>query len=94
MGWGSWMVPELTVEADLQLRGREIEIAHAVSKNPEAVADLASSLLRQTVMYESIIRKATHRIAELEMREVLAERAAARPWWVRVLMPARGSRRR
>ena len=84
MSWGQWMVPELTAEADFRLKAQEMELTRVVEHQPEAVASIAGSLLRQTVMYESIIRKATHRIAELEMREALAERKAA-PWWVVML---------
>jgi hypothetical protein len=86
------MVPEITAEVDFRLRAQELEIAKAVDENPEGVANLAACLLRQSVIYEGMLRKATHRIAELEAREAVrpgeaadwrkvAKELAPRPWW-------------
>lgn len=96
MGLNQWMIPELTPEADFRLRAQELEITQAVQREPEAVANLAASLLRQSVIYEVMLRKATHRIAELEAREAIGQRGKAPeaeylrmarklrpvPWWV------------
>lgn len=103
MGLNQWMIPELTAEADFRLRAQEIEITQAVQREPEAVANLAASLLRQSVIYEGMLRKATHRIAELEAREAIGQRGKkpdaeylrmARqlrpvPWWVAPLWALR-----
>jgi len=90
MGWGQWMVPELTAAQDLRLRAQELEITNTASQNPEAVGHLCAQLLRQSVMYEVILRKATHRIAELEMREALQERQPPkRVGWLSLLMARR-----
>lgn len=100
MGLNQWMIPELSPEADFRLRAQELEISKAVAEHPQAVADLAASLLRQSAMYETMLRKATHRIAELEAREAIGQRGKgveaeylrmARelkpvPWWVAPLL--------
>jgi hypothetical protein len=86
MGWSPWMVPTLTPQRDLELRGHELELLRAATTAPEAVAALAASLLRQNAMLDSIVRQATHRIAELEAREAVAERRPAPRrvgWWAR-----------
>lgn len=93
MGWGQWMVPELTSETEFRLRAHELEIRQAVEARPAALADLAVALSWQAAAQESIIRKATHHIAALEAREAAGEREtgadwlkvakelAPRPWW-------------
>ena len=99
MAWGQWMVPEITAEADFRLKAQELELLSAVRKDPEAVARLAANLVRQAHAHEIILRKATHRIAELEAREAVGQRSMAKdqdylrmarelkpvPWWVNVL---------
>jgi hypothetical protein len=87
------MVPELTPEAEFQLQARaRLEVREALSTRPQAVEDLTISLAVQAAMMESVIRKATKRIAELEAREAargseatdwhkVARELAPRPWW-------------
>lgn len=77
------MVPTLTDAEDLQLRSNEIALSESAATAPEAVGAFAASLLRQNALQERIIRQATHRIAELEAKEALADRQASRPrnWW-------------
>ncbi len=93
MAWGQWMVPELTAETEFRLKAHELEIREAVGVRPEALADLTVALSWQAAAQDSIIRKATRRIAELEAREAVAGRRtdadwrkvaqelAPRPWW-------------
>jgi hypothetical protein len=93
MAWGQWMVPELTSETEFRLRAHELEIRQAVDTRPAALADLTVALSWQAAAQESIIRKATRRIAELEAREAVGQREtgadwikvarelAPRPWW-------------
>ena len=67
MSWGDWMVPELSIAAAVQLEhGKRVLREHARS-HPNRVAELACSTLEQTFLQQSIMRKATARIAELEM---------------------------
>lgn len=80
MGWGQWMVPELSSETEFRLRAHELEIKEAVHARPGALADLAIALSRHSAVQESIIRKATHRIAELEAREAVGQRDTATDW--------------
>ena len=93
MGWSQWMVPELSPEAEFQLQARaRLEVREALSTRPQAVEDLTISLAVQNAMMDSVIRKATRRIAELEAREAVrggdasewvktARELAPRPWW-------------
>lgn len=93
MGWGAWMVPELTPEAEFHLQARaRLEVREALSKRPQDVEDLTISLAVQNAMLDSVVRKAAQRIAELEAREAVrhgeatnwhkvAQELAPRPWW-------------
>jgi hypothetical protein len=73
MGWGSWMVPELSLSEQAQLRANEFEIQKAVHESPEAVAALTAGLIRQVTQQQAIISKAAARIAELEAKQALQE---------------------
>ena len=87
------MVPELSPEAEFQLQARaRLEVREALNTRPQAVEDLTISLAVQNAMMDSVIRKATRRIAELEAREAVREgdardwrktarELAPRPWW-------------
>ncbi len=90
MGWGEWMVPDVAPETEFALRMDGIRLQQTVQQNPQAVVDLAVTLAHQNLQFQSIISKATARIAELEATAALQEpdwcRAAARqlaprPWW-------------
>lgn len=80
MAFGEWMVPRLTHEAEFQLRASELTFQNAAQESPEALAVLASQLMRQTLMQDCIIRKATMRIAELEGREALSQKSDSSEW--------------
>ena len=89
MSWGAWMVAELSATEDLRLRQQELELHSAAEECPEAVASLAGQLLRQSMMYESILKKATRHIAALEAKQALQDyemekaKAQQRPkWWI------------
>ena len=93
MSWGQWMVPELAPEAEFHLQARaRLQVREALNSRPQDVEDLTISLAVQNAMMESVIRKATRRIAELEAREAVregegtdwmkvAKELAPRPWW-------------
>ena len=89
MSWGHWMVAELSASEDLRLRRQELELQSAAKECPKAVASLAGQLLRQSVMYEAILKKATRHIAALEAKQALQDyemekaKAQQRPkWWI------------
>jgi hypothetical protein len=84
MGWGQWMVPQLSDAEDLELRRAELSLEDAATSEPHALAALAASLLRQNSMQRLIIEQAAARIMALELQQELAERPKrrpARPWW-------------
>lgn len=67
----NWMIPELPLSGELQLESHKREVRACAETNPREVAELACVLMTQLRLQESITRKATHRIAELELRELL-----------------------
>lgn len=71
MALASWMIPELSLSSELQLESHKRIVRTEVTGNPTEVAELACSLMTQLSLQESILRKATHRIAELELQELL-----------------------
>ena len=79
MSFGDWMVPELSVNAELQLEYSKRLIRANVRQKPEEIAELTCSLTQQLMLYQSIVRKATHRIAELELTTVLFDSQVADP---------------
>lgn len=74
MAWGSWMVPHLGLEQQLQLeqQRRAVE-AYSEAQCRQMLLQLAELTLRQEV----IIRNATKHIAELECQDVLRQWPAA-----------------
>ncbi len=76
MSLSEWMVPELSDSAALHLEHRKRVLRSEVKHSPESVADVACSLLQYTTMMEAIMRKATARIAELELILLLEGRSA------------------
>jgi len=66
------MVPEISDSAALHLEHRKRVLRSEVKTAPDAVAELACSMLHHVTMMESIMRKATHRIAELELSILLS----------------------
>lgn len=79
MGWGEWMVPEFRDEQEFALQVLQLELRDAIAHNPEEVIALCVSLSRLTSMQDSIIRKATRRITELELGQAIAEPLATTP---------------
>lgn len=73
------MVPELSESAALHLEHRKRVLRNEVKTTPDAVAELACSLLHHMTMMESIMRKATKRIAELELQALLGHLSADAP---------------
>jgi phage shock protein A len=73
MGWASWMVPDLSLSEEAKLRANEFELAKAVHESPESLAALTAGLIRQCTQQQSIISKATARIAELEAKLAVLE---------------------
>ena len=73
------MVPELSDSAALHLEHRKRVLRNEVKTAPDAVAEVACSLLQHTTMMESIMRKATKRIAELELQALLGLPSAGAP---------------
>lgn len=78
MGWGSWMVPEVAPETEFALRLDGVRLGQVVTSQPQEVVDLAVSLAHHNLQLQSIISKATQRIAELE-----AQQATQTPDWCR-----------
>lgn len=73
MGWGEWMVPEFRDEQEFALQVLQLQLRDTIVRNPEDVIALCVSLSRLTSMQDSIIRKATGRIAELEASQAIVE---------------------
>jgi hypothetical protein len=73
------MVPELSDSAALHLEHRKRVLRNEVKTAPDAVAELACSMLHHMTMMESIMRKATKRIAELELEALLGPPNAGVP---------------
>ena len=89
MGWGAWMVPEISLMTQANMRAYELEIRQTVHKEPNAVAELAVKLAWQSAAYDAIVRQATRHIAELEAKQALLDyemekaKAQQRPkWWI------------
>jgi hypothetical protein len=81
MGWGEWMVPDLTPTQDLEIRRAELNLEANATSEPHAIAALAASLLRQNAMQGSIIQQAAARVMALECELELQRRPRRRPWW-------------
>lgn len=51
MSFGDWMVPELSVNAELQLEYSKRLIRANVRQKPEEIAELTCSLTQQLMLY-------------------------------------------
>lgn len=71
MTLANWMIPDLSLTSELQLEAHKRVVRNNATERPEEVADLACTLMTHLTLQESILRKATHRIAELELQELL-----------------------
>jgi hypothetical protein len=66
MAWGRWMVPDLSLAAELALEAQKRTIERHGESSPEALTRLCCQLLKHNAMQQSIIRNATKHIIELE----------------------------
>lgn len=73
MAWGEWMVPELTPSAAFELETQKRQLRTHAAEHPVQVTELAMKLLEQSFMLQSVLKKATHHIAELELQQILSE---------------------
>ena len=73
MTLSDWMVPSLSVSAELELENSKRVLRNHAQSHPERVADLACSVMQHSYMQQSILRNATKRIAELEMTILFSE---------------------
>lgn len=68
MTWGEWLVPELSMAADLECRAKVLALQNDGPSCPEAVLTAAIALTQAWYQQDSIIRKAIARVNELEMQ--------------------------
>lgn len=91
---GGWLKLEVTPETEFEIRSAEVKVAEAMKRDPKAVAELATALVRQNIMLTRINDAAMRRVAELETREALGQgsiepwmgmaRQFGPPWWKRL----------
>jgi hypothetical protein len=72
MAWADWMVPEFSAEEDFRLRALELELQQAIHHRPSEVTALCLGLAKQNAMQANIIRRASDRIAVLEINLAIA----------------------
>lgn len=104
MGLNQWMVMEaLPTETEFLLKRTEVEMREAIGKDPEKVLAFAAMVIRQNTERGRLLERAMRRIAELEMREAIGQKADLRPWvkvarqirppwWVRAMWAVTGVR--
>lgn len=68
MTWGEWLVPELSLAAELECRAKVLALQNDGPGCPEAVLSAAIALTQAWYQQESIIRKAIKRVNELELQ--------------------------
>jgi hypothetical protein len=73
MAWGEWMIPELSISASVDLEHKKRLLLAEVKKRPDEVAQAAAAILQHNAMLQSILRKATTHIAELELKSLLSQ---------------------
>jgi hypothetical protein len=82
MAWGQWMVVNLTIEEELEVeRLARSAINHP---EPEQVAAIAASLVKQNAYQKKILQQAVRYISELEIKNALAQDVAEAPWHSRL----------
>lgn len=85
MALAEWMIPQLSLSAEAQLKFQlETLKAHGPT-NIEDTVQLTCSLLQQNAINSALLRQAVGRIAELEMTLMLQERPrpSLRRWLLR-----------
>lgn len=68
MSWGDWLVPELTLTAELECRAKVLALQNDGPSCPEAVLAAAIALTQAWYQQDAIIRKAIKRVNELELQ--------------------------
>lgn len=68
MTWGEWLVPELSLTAELECRAKILALENDGPQCPEAVLAAAIALTHAWYQQESIIRKAIKYVNELELQ--------------------------
>ena len=87
MPQNSWMIPQLTLSAELDReRGRRL----IREMSPERLAAHADSLWVAYLNQSTILRQATRRIAELEAREAIKDPAPRHHQWAREVLSRLG----
>ena len=66
------MVPTLSLSASVELEHQKRTIRANAVAQPRQLAELACALSEQNAQLHSIIRKAAHRMSELEITQLLA----------------------
>lgn len=66
MALAEWFIPELTDSAAFEVEKGKRILRGNVGDDPNRVAEVACSLLEQSALQSSILRKAVHHVAELE----------------------------
>lgn len=75
MSLSDWMVPQLSLSAELQVRHSVDTLQTKGADNIEQTVKLACSLVQQNAVQQAIIRQATAHIARLEMEQFLGSAA-------------------
>lgn len=75
MTLADWMVPQLSLSAELQVRHSIDTLQAQGANNIEETVKLACSLVQQNAVQQAIIRQATGYIAQLELQILLGHPA-------------------
>jgi len=75
MTLADWMVPQLSLSAELQVRHSIDTLQAKGADNIEDTVKLACSLVQQNAVQQAIIRQATGYIAQLELQILLGHPA-------------------
>jgi hypothetical protein len=75
MALADWMVPQLSLSAELQVRHSVDTLQTKGADNIEETVKLACSLVQQNAIQQAIIRQATGYIAQLELQILLGNPA-------------------
>lgn len=75
MALADWMVPQLSLSAELQVRHSVDTLQTKGAENIEETVKLACSLVQQNAIQQAIIRQATGYIAQLELQILLGHPA-------------------
>lgn len=71
MTWGEWLVPKLSLSAEVQLRSNLAAIEQEGPDKVEQLVRIACALTQQNALQAAIIRQAIGHIAQLEMNDML-----------------------